>query len=108
MEFTEQDCKRYLLALPQEFDGYCLVISAHPNNWLGMARRPDDVDYEEADWLAQRLAELAKAKYPGLKTVIVSGPNDNTYLSRGEKVDVIEEIHDWVDKQSCGMVMKMD
>lgn len=79
--------KDYLLSMPQEFSGYAIHISANTEEW-GVGTQ------EQADQVAHRLAEMAKAEFPGIQTDVSLGPN--TFISMGKDVAVMEQIDAWL------------
>jgi hypothetical protein len=82
--------KDYLLSLPQEYDGYKVHISADPMAWGGGRVTPD-----RALLAAHRMAEMAKAQFPGIQTDISLGPN--TFPSAGLDAEVMEQIDKWLN-----------
>jgi len=84
-EFSAKD---YLLSLPQEYSDYKIHISADPMAWGGCTT------LNNAFRAAKRLAELAKARFPGIQTDISMGPN--TFPSAGLDAEVMEQIDDWL------------
>lgn len=87
----EFNAKDYLLSMPQEYSGYKVHISADPMAWGGGT-------WEQADRAAHRLAEMAKAQFPGIQTDISLGPN--TFPSMGEDAVVMEWIDNWLSDNS--------
>lgn len=86
----EFDAKEYLLSMPQEYSDYKIHISADPMAW-GVGR----VTFEWAERAARRMAEMAKAQFPGIKTDISMGPN--TFPSAGLDAEVMERIDSWLN-----------
>jgi len=97
----EFDAKDYLLSMPQEYHDYRIHISADSTgHWNG------ETDWGRCLLYAKKLAEMAKAQFPGIETDISLGPN--TFPSKGEDATKMEWIDSWLSDNFVEAIRAVD